>query len=307
MIFALIVCSGIGANAQFNRVAMDRDYIISLTSSWEGERLPDGRPYVSDNLLERLKKVVYTHAWGAMMQQGFNNQYQSGWTMINPDKNTVMTGRVVTAQYMPLRPDFGNLIREVGLAEGHKELGGSNSWPIEMLVDGDVYVADCFGKIAQGTLIGDRLASGIHGKSNRGIIFWGSVRNIQQIKHVDGFNGWILGQDLSWLQEVMLTSINAPIRIGQVTVLPGDVVLASEFGTLFIPAYLVQKIIFSAEMGDLRHKYGIMRVRNGDWHTGQIDSRWTDEMVKELHSWINSLSDSELPMPRKEFDDYLKE
>ena len=306
LIFAGFICVTISNHAQYNRVAMDREYIISLTSQWKGERLPDGRPFVSDNILERLKKVVLTHAWGALKNHKFNNQYQGNWKMINPDKNTVMTGRAVTAQYMPQRPDFGDLIRKVGLAEGHGEKAQSNVWPIEMLRDGDVYVADSYAKFDQGTLIGDRLANSIYTKSKRGVIFWGTVRNIQEIKKVDGFNGWILGDHPSSINEMMLTSINAPIRVGDVTVLPGDVVFASPYGTIFFPAYLVEEIVLEAEISNLRHVFGIMRVRAGDWTTGQIDSEYTPQMTKEFYDYLRKRSDTELPMSRKELNGYLE-
>lgn len=305
-VIAASVCNSFDAIAQYNRVAMNREYIISLTSQWKGERLPDGRPFVSDDLLERLKKIVLTHAWGGLKKNKFNNQYQGNWMMVNPDKNTIMTGRAVTAQYMPLRPDFGEVIRKVGLAEGHGEKALSNVWPIEMLKDGDVYVADGFAKMNEGTLIGDRLANSIYSKSKRGVVFWGSVRNLQEIQKVEGFNGWILGNHPSAINEVMLTSINAPIRIGDTTVLPGDVVYASQFGTLFLPAYLVEGIVLEAEISNLRHVYGIMRNRAGDWTTGQIDSDYTPQMTKEFYDYLRSLPDSKLPMPRKELNDYLE-
>lgn len=306
LVLAGLLFTSITVQAQFNRVAMDRAYIISLTSRWKGERLPDGRPFVSDDLLERLKNVVLTHAWGGLRSNKFNNQYQGGWMMVNPDKNTIMTGRAVTAQYMPLRPDFGDLIREVGLAEGHGEKAQSNVWPIEMLRDGDVYVADGFAKKEQGTLIGDRLANSIFSKSKRGVIFWGTVRNLQEIKKVEGFNGWILGDHPSSLTEVMLTSINAPIRVGDVTVLPGDIVYASPYGTLFLPAYLVGEIVINAEIGNLRHHYGIMRNKAGEWTTGQIDSSYTPEMTKEFYDYLRKLPDAKLPMPRKELNEYME-
>lgn len=306
VVLTAMIGASITASAQFKRVAMDREYIISLTSQWKGDRLPDGRPFVSDNLLERLKKVVLTHAWGGLKRNKFNNQYQGKWVMVNPDKNTVMTGRVVTAQYMPQRPDFGDVIRKVGLAEGHGEKAQSNVWPIEMLKDGDVYVADGYAKVNEGTLIGDRLANSIYSKSKRGIIFWGTVRNIQEIKKIEGFNGWILGDHPSSINEMMLTSINAPIRMGDVTVLPGDVVFASPYGTLFFPAYLVAEIVLEAEISNLRHVYGIMRNKAGDWTTGQIDSDYTPQMTKEFYDYMRNLSDAELPMPRKELNEYLE-
>ena len=72
-----------------------------------------------------------------------------------------------------------------------------------MLKEGDVYVADGFAKVNEGTLIGDRLANSIYSKTKRGVIFWGTVRNIQEIQKVEGFNGWILGDHPSSLREEM--------------------------------------------------------------------------------------------------------
>ncbi len=305
LFFAILICCHAEVEAQYKRVAMDREYIMSLTPEWKGERLPDGRPFVSDSLLERLKHIVLTHAWGGLKKYKFNNQYQGNWMMIHPDKNTVMTGRVVTAQYMPQRPDFGEVIRITGLAEGHSEKAASNIWPIEMLRDGDVYVADGFGKIEGGTLIGDRLANSIYSKSKRGVIFWGSVRNIQEIKKIEGFNGWILGDHPSSISEMMLTSINAPIRVGDVTVLPGDVVFASPYGTLFLPAYLVGEIVLEAEISNLRHVYGIMRNKAGDWTTAQIDSEYTPQMTREFYDYLRKQPDNKLPMSRRELNQYL--
>mgnify|MGYP003526994318 FL=1 len=104
----------------------------------------------------------------------------------------------------------------------------------------------------------------------------------------------------------MLTSINAPIRIGDATVLPGDIVYASPYGTLFLPAYLVGEIVLNAEISNMRHVYGIMRNKAGDWTTGQIDSSYTPEMTKEFYDYLRKLPDAKLPMPRKELNEYLE-
>ena len=103
----------------------------------------------------------------------------------------------------------------------------------------------------------------------------------------------------------MLTSIYAQIRIAVTTVLPGDVDYAIPYGALFIPAFLVGEVVFNAEISNLRHVYGIKRLKEGDWTTGMIDSRWSDEMVKDFNEWLRNMPDSELPMPRKELNEYL--
>jgi len=301
-ILAIFAVAGFNSAAQ--HVGSPPEYIKALTSQWEGERLPDGRPYVADRLLERLKNISIEEAWGILRSSGFNNQYQGNWMMINPE-HPVMVGRVVTARYMPLRPDFNDLIRKQGLSEGRSAQGGTNSWPIDVLIPGDVYVADSYAKIIDGTLIGDNLGNAIYSNSGNGVIFYGSVRDMAGLREIEGFNGWILGHDPSYLRETMLTSINAPVRIGNVTVLPGDVVLANEFGTIFIPAHLVEDLVIRAEFIMLRDQFGHQRLREGKYLPGQIDSRWSDEIREDFLNWLKEYP-GKLPMTREELDEFMK-
>jgi len=43
-------------NAQY--VQASKEEIIALTPDWKGERFPDGRPKVSDDILKRMKPVT---------------------------------------------------------------------------------------------------------------------------------------------------------------------------------------------------------------------------------------------------------
>ena len=285
-------------------VGSSPEYIKAITSEWKGERFPDGRPKVQDAILERLKKISIEEAWGVLRNKGFQNQFEGDWTIIHPDE--VMTGRVVTAQYMPLRPDLEKQIREQGKLENRSQHGGTNSWPIDILVNGDVYVADSYGKVADGTLIGDNLGNSIFAKSQRGVIFYGSVRDQEGLNEIKGFNGWIKGEDPSYIQQMMLTSINAPIRVGRATVLPGDVVLAKKYGVVFIPAYLVEDLVITSEFTELRDEFGHQRLREKKYLAGQIDSEWSEEIKKDFLDWINHYP-GKLPMSKDELDKYLKE
>jgi 4-hydroxy-4-methyl-2-oxoglutarate aldolase len=280
------------------------EYIKALTPEWKGERFADGRPKVSDAILERLKNISLEEAWGVLRNKGFLNQFESDWTIINPDQP--MTGRVVTAQYMPLRPDLEKQVKEQGKLENRAQKGGTNSWPIDILTTGDVYVADAYGKIADGTLIGDNLGNSIYAKSQRGVIFYGSVRDQEGLTEIKGFNGWIKGSDPSYIQQMMLTSINAPIRVGRATVLPGDVVLAKKYGVIFIPAYLVEDLVLTSEVTALRDEFGHQRLIEKKYLAGQIDSEWTEEIKKDFLNWVNNYP-GKLPMTRAELDKYLKD
>jgi 4-hydroxy-4-methyl-2-oxoglutarate aldolase len=285
-------------------VGSSPEYIKALTAEWKGERFPDGRPKVPDALLERLKNVSMEEAWGYLRNKGYMNQYEGEWTIIHPEQ--AMTGRAVTAQYMPLRPDLESQVKTQGKLENRAQQGGTNSWPIDTLTNGDVYVADGYGKIADGTLIGDNLGNSIYAKCQRGVIFYGSVRDQEGLSEIQGFNGWIKGAHPSFIFQMMLTSINAPIRIGRATVLPGDAVLAKKFGVVFIPAHLVQDLVVNAEFTALRDEFGHQRLKEKKYLAGQIDSRWTEEIKKDFLDWLRNYP-GKLPMSKEELDNYLKE
>lgn len=301
-ILQVILLTGTLSLAQ--NVGSSPEYIIALTPDWKGERLPDGRPKVSDNILARLKNISLEEAWGVLRNKGFMNQFEGEWQIINPD--SAMTGRVVTAQYMPLRPDLEKYVKQQGKVEKRSQQGGTNSWPIDILSNGDVYVADSYGKIADGTLIGDNLGNSIYARSQRGVIFYGSVRDVEGLSEIKGFNGWIKGSDPSFIFQMMLTSINAPVRIGRATVLPGDIVLAKKHGVVFIPAYIVEDLVLTSEVTALRDEFGHQRLREKKYLPGQIDSQWTEEIKKDFLNWLNNYP-GKLPMSKKELDDYLKE
>jgi len=284
------------------QVTLTPDQIKGYTPEWKGERFPDGRPKVSDKMLERLKKVHLEEAWGVLRNKGYQNQFEGDWMIQFPD--SVMTGRVVTAQYMPMRPDVDKIVKEIGKNE--KRIGAPNSWPIDVLKDGDIYVADSYGKMADGTLIGDNLGNAIYAKSHRGVIFYGSVRDVEGLDEIKGFNSWTKGNDPSYIQQMMLSGINVPIRIGRATVLPGDAVLAKKYGVVFIPAHLLDTVVLNAEFIALRDAFGHQRLREGKYTPGQIDTAWTDEIKKDFLQWIKDNPDK-LPMTREELDKFMKD
>lgn len=284
-------------------VAASSTYVKEMTSNWKGERFDDGRPKVSDALLKRLKNIQVEEAWGYLKNKGYNNQYDGNWKILHPDQ--VMTGRVLTSQYMPLRPDYQQLVKEKGGKEKRDTIGGSNSWPIEILKPGDVYVADGYGRIIDGTLIGSNLGNAIFTNSQNGVIFDGGVRDVAGLLDIEGFNGWFRGDDPSYLKEQMLTSINCPIRIGRAIVLPGDVVLANQHGVIFIPSHLVAELVISSEVVGLRDLFGFQRLREKKYTSGQIDTKWTDTIKADFLQWLKKYPDNKLPMTRKELNDYL--
>jgi regulator of RNase E activity RraA len=217
--------------------------------------------------------------------------------------NAVMVGRALTAMYIPSRPDIEKNIKERGKKEGR--IGNTNAWPIDKLSKGDIYVADCFGKIQGGTLIGDNLASSIYAKSGNGVIFNSAARDLEGISNIQGFNAWVRDWDPSYLENVVLIGLNTPIRLGQAVVLPGDLVLAKEEGVIFIPAHLAQKVIITAEFLSLRDKFAYAMLREGRFTPGEIDNQWTDRVKEVFLQWLDK-NPGALPMKRAELDEFMK-
>ena len=277
------------------------DQMRFLTHQWEGERFEDGRPKVPTDILERMKKVTIEEAWGVLRNEGFHNQFEGGWQPLHDDVTVV--GRALTVQYMPNRPDVADQIKEKGLKAG--EIGNTNSWPIDRLVEHDVYVADGFGKIVDGTLIGDNLGNSIYAKSKTGVVFNASSRDMEGLSEIDGFNAFVRAWHPSFLTEVMLLSINDPIRIGAATFMPGDVVLAKKEGVMFIPAHLAEQVVVTSEVVRLRDLFGISRLKEGKYTPGQIDNKWSEEIEKDFSRWIRDHMD-ELPVPKDQIKELIK-
>jgi regulator of RNase E activity RraA len=278
--------------------------VIALTSEWEGERFEDGRPRVPDAILERMKNVNLEEAWAVLRGKRFEWQYEGRWKHVHLDETATMVGRALTATFVPRRPDLDQALTTKGHAEGH--VGGRNSWPIDMLHKGDVYVANAFGSYEGGPMIGGNLSTAIFKNSGNGVVFDGSVRDIAQMETIDGFKAWVRDWHPSYNYDNMLVAINRPTRIGEATVLPGDVVLAKRGGVIFIPPQLAEQVCKTAELVQLRDMFGFQRIKEGTYTPGQIDQRWSDEMEKDFSQWLNDHID-ELPVPKEQIQELLKE
>jgi 4-hydroxy-4-methyl-2-oxoglutarate aldolase len=309
-ILLLVVFVLAGFYSKSQHVAWPPESIKELTSEWTGERTPDGRPKVPDELLERLKAISMEEIWSTLRSRGYNNQFENfsglhenGWQILHPEK--VMTGRVVTAQFMPRREDFNNYVQKQAEKEGTKT-PVTNYAPIIKLLDGDVYVADSYGKIVEGTLIGDNLGNAIYKAGKRGVIFNGAVRDVEGLGKIEGFNAWIRGSDVSGIRQMMIESINGPIRIGRVTVLPGDVALAKTTGVAFIPPHLVHDVVVAGEYTALRDEYTRFCMKTNKYeYVNEAFVVDREIFEKDFKEWLDKYLD--LPMSREELDEFLKD
>jgi regulator of RNase E activity RraA len=298
---ALILLSIIlsSVNSAFAQT-ISKEELIFLTSEWKGERFPDGRPKISDDLITRARKLSLEDAWQILNNEGYTNQFEGNWKMVRDDVPII--GRAVTATFMPSRPDIEKNIKERGWKNGF--VGNTNSWPISVLQKGDVYVADCFGKIKGGTMMGDMLATSIYAKTGNGVIFDAAARDLTGISAIEGFNAYVRDFHPSFLTEVVLTGLNTPTRIGGAIVMPGDLVITDREGVLFIPAHMAEKVIATAEFMSSRANFSRAMLREGRYSSGQMDSQWTDEIKDHFIKWLQQ-TPGEIKMTREQLDVFM--
>ena len=286
---------------KFAPLNLTRDEIIEFTPLWEGERFEDGRPKVSDDLLRRMQHVTLTQAWGVLRSEEYHWQFESNWLCTQPGK--VLVGRAVTVMYLPRREDDRAHIFQRALAAGC--IGDQVSWPIDTRVPGDVYVADIMGRIEDGAAIGDNLSTSIYAKTGNGVVHDGSFRDIEGIRELEGFVGFCRGfHPTVATRTVLLAGINCPIRIGGVTVMPGDVVLGKTDGVVFVPPHMAEKVVVTSEIIRLRDMFGKLCLREGWYTPGEIDRRWEEHIEEHFSRWLNDHID-ELPVPKETIQEFL--
>lgn len=162
------------------------DQIIAMTPLNPFDRFPDGRPRVPDELLDQLARATAEQAWRVLDLEGYRYQFEGGWRETHPGK--VLVGRSVTAQFIPFRPDFHDVVQAAGVAEGRESRGGQNSWVIQTLGKRDVMVVDIFGKVKEGTVVGDNLGTAVKVRTGAGAVIDGGVRDFQGLQRLSDVN-----------------------------------------------------------------------------------------------------------------------
>lgn len=266
------------------RIQPSRDEMTSLTATWTGQRASDGRPVVPSTVLAALRNVTSEQAWTVLSEHGFQRSFVGGWRETRP--GSILIGRAVTAQFLPHRPDYDAAVVAAGSRLGYLEPDRQNSWIISNLNKRDVMVVDVFGKVKEGTVVGDNLATAIVARTGNGAIIDGGIRDYQGIVELSA-NFFFRDTDPTPIRDVSLAGINIPIRIGGVTVLPGDVVLGTPSGVTFIPPHLAEKVAENSRMIRIQDEFGKLRLSQGTYTSAEIDVPvWADYITADFTKWL---------------------
>ena len=258
----------------------DRDQIIAMTAEWTGERYPNGRPRVSDEKIEILKNLTQEEIWQPLYSCGYRFQFQGDLKPLHPDKK--LYGRAVTCCFMPQRPDLRQHVFNVARSRGWK--GDCNQWVIDSLEENDVVVCDLYDKILRGTFVGGNLTTAVKARTkNGGVVVWGGVRDLEQMQNID-VQVFYRGVDPTPIRDCQITAFNGPCRIGAAICLPGDIVIGTKNGILFVPSHMVDYVIEHAYKSQVRDLYAFPKLEAGIYTTADVDAVvWNDQMMQALH------------------------
>jgi 4-hydroxy-4-methyl-2-oxoglutarate aldolase len=287
--------------------SLSKDEMLYYTSVWKGDRFPDGRPKVSDDLMKRLKYVSVTEAWqtlnglsdmaegqgaasfGEMRRGTYSNQYFGGFKLMREE--IVISGRAMTIHFLPFRPDLNGLVQQQGQKDGRGR--GQYTWGIDQLQSGDCYVADVCEGILDASHVGDNLGTTIWTKSGNGAVIKGTLRDLYG--NLDVNPKWnVMVRDFrpQANSSNLVIGVNCPIQIGYVTVMPGDAVLATREGVVFIPPQHVQRVVETSERTRLQDYWAHQGVKQGRFTAQQADGSYTPEMNKEFTQWLIDNADN---------------
>lgn len=254
-----------------------------LTPEWTGERDENGRPMVRDSVLERLRGATAEHIWQVLDANGYMYQFSGGWQRTNDHP---LVGRAVTAQFLPIRPDLDAVTESQGRKYGHAPGTQQNAWVVDMLGAGDVMVVDIFGKVLEGTVIGDILGSSVAARTGAGAVIDGGVRDLRGLRRLETATFLYRETDPTPIKDVLLAGVNVPVRIGLVTCVPGDVVVGSESGVTFIPAHLAEAVADAADEIDYRDTFGKQRIAEGVYTASEVDIPvWEGDLAVDYEEW----------------------
>ena len=274
--------------AQAQVFTMTREQLIEYTAQNPFERFPDGRPKVPDALMQRARGMSVEEVFSVLPGKGFRNQYEDGFQVLHPGKKLV--GRAVTVQFMPARPDVDGVMNAKNRAQGGRGL--NNQVALDLLQPGDVLVVDLFGKKDGGTIVGDNLFYYImKATKSGGMVVDGAIRDLEGISEMD-MPAYFRSSHPSYITNVMLTGINIPVRIGNVTVMPGDLVMGDQEGVYFIPPQFVQEIVDKADEVHIHDEWTRKKFDEGKYKSSDIYSSPRDpELRKEYQEYLKKRLD----------------
>jgi regulator of RNase E activity RraA len=236
---------------------------------------------VTDAQLQRLRELPLEAVWGALQGKRYVRTFEGGFQQTVPGAKIV--GRAVTMRYLPVRPD---------LMEAVQTLAKEGNWDYqynvragEDLKPGDVVVVELGGMVDRATFLGDVTALGMQAAGAAGVIIDGGVRDLAELTMMKGIPMLYRGAHASAMADQVGVQWNGPIRLGGITVLPGDIIVADAEGVQVVPPQLVDGVISSAEDTVYVENFKREMMRSKKYRARDIYPNLSPELQKVFEEW----------------------
>ena len=223
-------------------------------------------------LMTRLLNINIESAWGYLRTRGYPRNFIGAVQPVHPDMR--FAGRARTCRYLPYRKDL--LDRREGLQLNYRSA--------EDTQPGEVIVFDMGGEM-EATPSGDVTSVRAMMQGAAGIVVDGAMRDVPAFINMrmplftrggKGHAAAVSPLTMSWDYQV-------PVRIGNVTVVPGDYLVGAIHGVLVIPAHMVEEVLKHAEFHSEREEFQRMLLLQGESMIGVYPPN--EETTKRFEEW----------------------
>jgi 4-hydroxy-4-methyl-2-oxoglutarate aldolase len=236
---------------------------------------------VTDAQLQRLRELPLEAVWGALQSRRYVRSFEGGFQLTVP--NSKLVGRAVTMRYLPVRPD---------LMEAVQTLAKEGDWDYqynvragEDLKPGDVVVVELGGMVDRATFLGDVTGLGMKMAGALGCIVDGGIRDLSEFIPMKDFPIYYRGAHASAMADQVGVQWNGPIRLGGITVLPGDIIVADAEGVQVVPPQLVADVIAAAEDTVYTENFKRELMASKKYRARDIYPSLSPELQKLFEEW----------------------
>ena len=242
---------------------------------------PSRTATVTDAQLQRLRELPLEAVWGALQNRKHVRSFEGGFQLTVP--NPKIVGRAVTMRYLPVRPDMMDAVQTLA-KEGDWDYQ-YNVRAGEDLKSGDVVVVELGGMVDRATFLGDVTGLGMKVAGAQGVIVDGGIRDLSEFMVMKDLPIFYRGAHASAMADQVGVEWNGPIRLGGITVLPGDIIVADAEGVLAVPPQMVADVIKDAENTVYTENFKRELMRSRKYRARDIYPRLSPELEKLFEEW----------------------
>ncbi len=223
-------------------------------------------------LFDKLMRVGLESAWSLVTAEGYPQNFINELSALKA--NTRMVGRARTMRYLPNRKDVRDRLYKAGPQLNYKSA--------EEAQPGDVLVFDAGGETRAGVSGGVTTIRFLV-RGGAGMVIDGAMRDVPELEAMPIQTYMRRGHASSVAPLMMSVDYQVPVRIGSVTVIPGDILVGESTGILVIPAAIAEKVANTALEHDEQEEFQRELLLKGESIVGVYPMN--DATRKKFEEW----------------------